>query len=149
MQKPILTWYVKLPTELEHTATNEKYLGTASSLHSIEVSLRLWNNRYGKEDVADLKSFAIRLSFSSLEDSALLKFCALKMNNVPLEGQIVGGRLIFSIASGVQLSGKANNGLTADNGANFKDFVLTITIPKDAQLKENDLKNLFAEVIYI
>lgn len=147
IKEPVLTWHVKMPKEIEYTPADEKYLGTASSLKELEVSLRLWNNRYGMEDAPDLKSFAIRLSFGTLEDSALLKFCSMRMNGIPLNGQTVGGQLLFVPASGVQISGKANNGLTADNAANYKDFVLTIKIPEDARLKENDLKNLFVEVI--
>lgn len=147
MQKPILTWYVKLPSETEYTAANEKYLGAVSSRRKINVSLRLWNNRYGKDDTEDLKSFAVRLSFYSLEDSALFKFCSLKMNDISLEGQIVGGRMIFAMPSGTQLSGKANNGLTADNPSNYKDYILTFAVPEEVQLKENDLKNLFVEII--
>jgi len=147
IKQPVLTWYVKMPKEIEYTPADEKYLGTASSLKELEVSLRLWNNRYGQEEVPDLKHFALRLSFGSLEDTSLLQFCSMRMNGIPLSGQITSGRLLFVPASGVQISGKANNGLTADNAANYKDFVLTIKIPEDARLKENDLKNLFVEVI--
>lgn len=146
---PILTWHVKLPSETEYAPTSEKYLGTASSVKELEVSLRLWNNRYGTEDVSDLKSFAVRLSFSCVEDSALLKYCSLKLNSVPLDGQLVGGHMIYALPNGVWLSGKANNGISADNTANYKDFILSFNTPGDIQLKENDLKNLYVEVVSI
>lgn len=145
----MITWSVKNDSEKDYTTAPERYLGSIDSNNTITAYLRLWNNRYGTKDEAVLKNFAIQASFSTLEDTSLLKYCSISYNNDKLSSQIIGNKVIFTVPSSIQLKGTANNGLTKENEDHYVDFVFTFAAPEDAQLKENDFKNLFLEVVHI
>lgn len=149
MENAILTWYSKLSTETDYESNNEKYLGTATSASSLTVNLRLWNNRYGTEDTSNLTNFALRLSFSTVEDSKLLQYCSVTYNNATCSQKTVGNHAIVTFPSGTNISGSANNGVTSENPNNYLDFQLKFAVDDNSILKENDLKNLYIEIIEI
>lgn len=145
----VITWNVRLDDEKDFTNTPERYLGTAAAGKGLNARLRLWNNRYGTSDEATLRNFAIRGSFSSIEDSALLKYCTLSFEGNVLPSQITGNHVIFTVPKTLQLKGTANNGLTSENKSHYADFDFSFTVPGEARIKENDLKDMYLEVIHI
>jgi len=150
MDQPKLIWYVQIDEENKYAAEDEKYVGTYSLYSPIVVYLRLWNNRYGSEDVEDLKNFALRLSFDCYEDSVLLPYCTMFLGTEEIPASVAGKNAIFSIPRSKYVSGKKNNGVEAENKENYLDFTLKFRIDdKTVRVKENDIKNLSIEVVPI
>lgn len=144
----ILSWYTKLENESNYAPTQEKFIGTYTALTPLKVNIQLWNNRYGEEDTDDLKNFSLRLGFRSFEDSALLDKAQLTLaSGQILPGQITGDKKIFVLPNNVTISGRRNNGEINENEDNFISFVLEFNLDTKIQLKENDLKDMYLEVI--
>ena len=144
----ILSWYTKLENESNYAPTQEKFIGTYTALTPLKVNIQLWNNRYGEEDTDDLKNFSLRLGFRSFEDSALLDKAQLTLaSGQILPGQITGDKKIFILPNNVIISGRKNNGEVNENEDNFISFVLEFNLDTKIQLKENDLKDMYLEVI--
>lgn len=144
----ILSWYTKLENESNYAPTQEKFIGTYTALTPLKVNIQLWNNRYGEEDTDDLKNFSLRLSFRSFEDSALLDKAQLTLaSGQTLPGQITGDKKIFILPNNVIISGRKNNGEVNENEDNFISFVLEFNLDTKIQLKENDLKDMYLEVV--
>jgi len=144
----ILSWYTKLENESNYAPTQEKFIGTYTALTPLKVNIQLWNNRYGEEDADDLKNFSLRLGFRSFEDSALLDKAQLMLaSGQILPGQITGDKKIFILPNNVIISGRKNNGEVNENEDNFISFVLEFNLDTKIQLKENDLKDMYLEVV--
>lgn len=144
----ILSWYTKLENESNYAPTQEKFIGTYTALTPLKVNIQLWNNRYGEEDTDDLKNFSLRLGFRSFEDSALLHKAQLTLaSGQILPGQITGDKKIFILPNNVIISGRKNNGEVNENEDNFISFVLEFNLDTKIQLKENDLKDMYLEVV--
>lgn len=144
----ILSWYTKLENESNYAPTQEKFIGTYTALTPLKVNIQLWNNRYGEEDTDDLKNFSLRLGFRSFEDSALLDKTQLTLaSGQILPGQITGDKKIFILPNNVTISGRKNNGEVNENEDNFISFVLEFNLDTKIQLKENDLKDMYLEVV--
>jgi hypothetical protein len=144
----ILSWYTKLENESNYAPTQEKFIGTYTALTPLKVNIQLWNNRYGEEDTDDLKNFSLRLGFRSFEDSALLDKAQLTLaSGQILPGQITGDKKIFILPNNVIISGRKNNGEVNENEDNFISFVLEFNLDTKIQLKENDLKDMYLEVV--
>lgn len=144
----ILSWYTKLENESNYAPTQEKFIGTYTALTPLKVNIQLWNNRYGEEDADDLKNFSLRLGFRSFEDSALLDKAQLTLaSGQILPGQITGDKKIFILPNNVTISGRKNNGEVNENEDNFISFVLEFNLDTKIQLKENDLKDMYLEVV--
>lgn len=144
----ILSWYTKLENESNYVPTQEKFIGTYTALTPLKVNIQLWNNRYGEEDTDDLKNFSLRLGFRSFEDSALLDKAQLTLaSGQILPGQITGDKKIFILPNNVIISGRKNNGEVNENEDNFISFILEFNLDTKIQLKENDLKDMYLEVV--
>ena len=144
----ILSWYTKLENESNYAPTQEKFIGTYTALTPLKVNIQLWNNRYGEEDTDDLKNFSLRLGFRSFEDSALLDKAQLTLTSGQiLPGQITGDKKVFILPNNVIISGRKNNGEINENEDNFISFVLEFNLDTKIQLKENDLKDMYLEVV--
>ena len=144
----ILSWYTKLENESNYAPTQEKFIGTYTALTPLKVNIQLWNNRYGEEDTDDLKNFSLRLGFRSFEDSALLDKAQLTLaSGQILPGQITGDKKIFILPNNVIISRRKNNGEVNENEDSFISFVLEFNLDTKIQLKENDLKDMYLEVV--
>ena len=148
MDKAKLTWLVKVDEDAGYSPAVERFIGTHTPRSAIKANIQLWNNRRGVAAVEDLKSFAIRLSFQDAEDSILLNHLVV-MNedgvNIPL--QILGDSAIMNTPANLVVSGTANNGVPSECKSNYYEFTLLFNPKSNIRLKENDLKNLFLEVI--
>lgn len=145
---PILTWHVKLKDEETFSPTKNKFIGTHTARENITATIQLWNNRRGTTNVDDLEDFTIRLDFQDEEDSALLKYVLIKDQDDNMIGsQNFGKHILFNLPPNIVISGKANNGVMSENRKNYLEFKLIFQTPNNIQLKENDLKTLYLEVV--
>ena len=144
----ILSWYTKLEDESNYAPSIEKFIGTYTALTPLKVNIQLWNNRYGEEDTDDLKNFSLRLGFRNFEDSALLDKAQITLaSGQILPGEIAGDKKVFFLPNSVTLSGRKNNGEVNENEDNFLSFVLEFNLDTKIILKENDLKDMYLEVV--
>nr|DAP36764.1 MAG TPA: hypothetical protein [Caudoviricetes sp.] len=144
----ILSWYTKLEDESNYAPSIEKFIGTYTALTPLKVNIQLWNNRYGEEDTDDLKNFSLRLGFRNFEDSALLDKARITLaSGQILPGEITGDKKVFFLPNSVTLSGRKNNGEVNENEDNFLSFVLEFNLDTKIILKENDLKDMYLEVV--
>lgn len=144
----ILSWYTKLEDESNYAPSIEKFIGTYTALTPLKVNIQLWNNRYGEEDTDDLKNFSLRLGFRNFEDSALLDKAQITLaSGQILPGEITGDKKVFLLPNSVTLSGRKNNGEVNENEDNFLSFVLEFNLDTKIILKENDLKDMYLEVV--
>lgn len=146
--EPILTWYTRVDDSADFIPTEEKYLGTYTARKNIAVRIQLWNNRFGIEDVKDLKNFSVKVFFQDAEDSSLLKYLTFEdKDGNTIEMENFGKFILVKFPNDFTLEGKANNGITNENKKNYTEFKIVFNAPETTQLKEGDLKNIYLEVI--
>ena len=85
MKNPELSWYL-ISAEDSIIIEKEHYLG-AYTPDTIEMitNLQLWNNRYGQEIAKDIENSNLKITFSSIEDTKLLEYMQVKIDNNPYE----------------------------------------------------------------
>lgn len=147
MADPIISWFIQPEGADKMSPAREAYAGNYNKAHDISMKFQLWNNRYGRSAVDDLSNFSIQIFFDHTEDKSLLPYCNLVVSNSTLDKQIINDRAVFNITR--TLSGAINNGTATDNPENFMEFEFKFSAPKNdtVRLKENDLKNLYFEII--
>ncbi|MCY7866129.1 hypothetical protein P8918_13435 [Bacillus spizizenii] len=146
MDKPRISWFVK-DSEGSFMAKEEHHAGTYTKQDKIAVDIQVWNNRWGVEDVEPLVDPVLNFYFDTLEDSSLLHLCKIiidDMGSVPLviKGERASARI------GRTLSGKKNNG--DDNLVSNQACYINVRFEfeaEDYRLKENDLKNIYFELV--
>jgi hypothetical protein len=140
---PKISWQVK---ETDDTFTLCKTYDDISYVPGeyITKTIRVWNNYYGTEDVANAKDCTLVVAFKNFEDSFLLRLTEVSIDEgefKPLELDIDKG--VISIGS---LSGSANSG-TDMNRSNFKDIELKIgPIPDNIK---SELKSIYFYLEYL
>lgn len=140
-----ITWYIKRDTTFY--PEEEYFAGTYSSKTPLSLTIQLWNNRYGTEAVDDLSDFALQASFEHLEDKSLLQYAKLYSGEVELATQILDDHVIYTLPSGTVLKGTVNNGLASENATNYIELSFKFEVEEEANLKENDLKSLYFEIV--
>lgn len=148
MDKPVLTWYTKMGSDKSYSdASTGLYAGTYTGEKPVSINIQLWNNRWGEEDVEDLKDFSIKFSFKDTEDSSLLGFCSVIVNDTDIrELKKTGRHGILSFGEDYYLSGKANDGSSKNSRENFLQMLFTFSTNGEL-LKEADLKTLYLEIV--
>lgn len=146
MNSPIITWYSKIG-DATYEAQSEIYAGTYTKEEKISVDIQIWNNRWGVEDTESLEDFILNIYFDNLEDSALLQCCKIILGGTDeLSLMISNQKATISFPDTVTLSGVKNDGTSANSKENY----ISLTFEFDApgyQLKENDLKSLYFEIV--
>ena len=147
MNEPKLEWYSRIGKDEKYALDNNVYAGTHTEGNPITVSLQLWNNRWGVEDVEPLEDFHINMFFKNKEDSALLQYCTVTLNEADvLSLAITEDIATLEFPKPIVLSGTKNDGTTKNNQDHF--ITLQFTFQANGEdLKENDLKSLFFEII--
>ena len=145
MAEPVITWYIQTEDSNKMTPQNSAYIGTCTKDHGVTASFQVWNNRYGTTDVSSLENFSIQIGFEHTEDEVILQYCTLINGSSSLTRVIKSGRAIFHIDR--VISGKKNNGSVSDNPENFLEFTFKFTTPANSHFKENDLKNMYIEIV--
>lgn len=143
MKNPELSWYL-ISAEDSIIIEKEHYLG-AYTPDTIEMitNLQLWNNRYGQEIAKDIENSNLKITFSSIEDTKLLEYMQVKIDNNPYEDlTIVNNEAIIPIQR--IISGEINVG---DNMCvnNYIDIYIKTTLSQDMK---NGLKNLLINLDY-
>ena len=147
MASPKITWYTKLVEDDEFEAGQQFYAGTYTDDNPIMLEIHLWNNRYGATDVDDLKDFELEFYFDKEEDSKLLDYCSIAVKGKEeTTFRKVGNRGIVQFSTPITISGKKNDGDPETDTENY--IALTFKFSAYGKnLKENDLKSLFMEVV--
>lgn len=148
MNEPIISYSAKLSKYQNYRDVDELFAGTYTSYNPIEIDLRIWNNRFGTSDVEDLENFVINLFFDKYEDNSLLNFVKINYNDieeVPIT--VSNGVATATFLNNVVISGKSNSGsdVNTDNYINLK--ILFDVDDPEVNLKDNDFKSLYVEVV--
>lgn len=147
--EPVLSWHVKIDADKDFVPTDDRYIGTHTARKNISAKVRLWNNRRGTSDVEPLENFTVRAQFQDAEDAALLKYLTFEdAKRGEIKINLFPDHVLLLLKKGTRLSGKANNGLEEDSDENFFEFKISLNTPENIFMKENDLKNLYLEVVH-
>lgn len=136
-----ITWYI-LEDE-EYIQDDEYYLGSFSPDSEIQLKVQVWNNRYGKNNVESIPNARLAIYFDSIEDSMLLEYCTVSINDNNLTKiPVMFGKGIIDIGL---LSGNSNNGMDIiDNIYNFKN--ISISFKGFPTNLKNGIKNMFLDI---
>lgn len=136
-----ITWYI-LEDE-EYIQDDEYYLGSFSPDSEIQLKVQVWNNRYGKNNVESIPNARLAVYFDSIEDSMLLEYCTVSINdNNFTKIPVMFGKGIIDIGL---LSGNSNNGMDIiDNIYNFKN--ISISFKGFPTNLKNGIKNMFLDI---
>lgn len=140
-----ISWFVKNEDNV-YSSKKEYYAGVYTKEEELTVFLQLWNNKAGTKDVTPLEKFAINIYFEDIEDSVLLRFCKITMNNVEELSLVPGSqKATILFPDNIIISGVSNDGsdTAVDNYINLK---FSFSAP-NYTLKENDLKSMYFEII--
>lgn len=148
MESPKITWQIKKKKDSSYKEETDYFAGVYNQKNNIDLEIVLWNNRYGLERVEDLKSFAISVTFNTLEDSTLLKYTTLTFNKNIIHPTINECVATFIVPDDCVLSGEINDG-SLDAVDNYAYIELSISVPSVYTLKPNDYKTLSLDVINI
>ena len=146
MDKPIISYHV-LQQDSSYTKQSSFYAGTYTGRMPLEVSIRIWNNYKGVEDVEDLYDFSIVAHFLTKEDNALLPYVKMSVTNdieIPIivENDAAVGRFVDPVV----LRGGANTG-SDEYTNNYINVTITFDTGADVYLKDHDLKSLIIEIV--
>lgn len=147
MKEPIITYSVKPDNADTYTDTSEYYAGTYTRKSPLRLKVRIWNNKYGTEEVESVKDFALKFYFGSIEDAVYIKYLTVKYDNVtPMNIEIVDDIAFCTLWEERILSGKVNNGKESDK-VNYLDLLIELDASDSAAAMKNlDLKSLYIEV---
>lgn len=145
MNKPRITWFVK--EDGGYVPKQEHHAGTYTPDNPIVLHLQVWNNRWGTEDVETIENPVLNFYFDTFEDKSLLERCKITFDEINLAPLIIKGEKATAII-GRPLSGKKNNG-DEESVANRDNFIdIKFEFRADGyRLKENDLKNIYFEIV--
>ena len=139
--KSKITWYI-LDDE-DYIQDDEYYLGSFSPDSEIKLKVQVWNNRYGKNNVENIPNARLAIYFDSIEDSLLLNYCTISVNDESFTKiPVMFGNGVVDIGL---LSGNSNNGMDiVDNVYNFKN--ITISFKGFPANLKNGIKNMFLDI---
>lgn len=143
MKNPELSWYL-ISAEDSIIIEKEHYLG-AYTPDTIEMitNLQLWNNRYGQEIAKDIENSNLKITFSSIEDTKLLEYMQVKIDNNPYEDlTIINNEAIIPIQRIISGEINVGNNMCVNN---YIDIYIKTTLSQDMK---NGLKNLLINLDY-
>lgn len=141
MANPIISWYVN--ESGSYVQDEEYYLGSFTSDTDISVSVQVWNNRYGSKEVDSIDEARLAIYFDTIEDSALLNYCTVSINDSTYATPSV--ELQRAVVTIGELSGVDNDGLEqTSNESNYKN--VTIKFSGFPGNLKNGLKNMYLDI---
>lgn len=144
---PIISYEVKRSSLENFVETDNYYGGTITKENSVEVDIRIWNNKGGTSDVDDLENFVLNLRFANIEDAILLNY--IDVIRGELETPITEIRdniMTVTFIKEAIIKGTSNYGEDSDV-VNYLPLKLIIKNTADLQLKDLDEKTLYLEII--
>ena len=148
MDNPKITYQVLNKIDDVFYEQNETYAGTYNGRDQLSVTIRIWNNFGGTEDVEDLTNFNLTLRFLTVEDSVLLqyvKFMTIDDTEIP---SILESETLIGNFSSFVLSGQANTG-SEEYSTNYIDFKVVLNVPENTYIKDYDLKSMVLDIVII
>lgn len=138
MRLPVINWVIS-----DKEILNSHFLGSYLNTSTFKVTIELWNNRFGVEQVQDITDGKLVIEFRDFEDSALLQHLQVKCDNQFFSKlEVDGTRGYLKLPK--SLKGTPNNG----SASCYENFVtIELTFAKDMPVK-SDLKQLVFDVIY-
>lgn len=145
MDQPRITYHI-LEANQTYVQKHNAYVGTYTGETPLSVTLRIWNNYRGVEDVEDLGNFNLILRFLHEEDNALLRYISLSVTNtIEIPCIVENNALVGSFFEPVILSGQANTG-SDEYTKNYVDITIEFDPGAAAYLKDHDLKSLVLDI---
>lgn len=142
MDKPKITWFVKKSDDTSYNEDAEFYAGTYNQTTNLSIDIKIWNNRYGTENVKNLTDFGFKVWFDDEEDASLLKYFTFMLNNeIGLDPVITKNEALIQMPAGFAISGEMNDG-SDHNTKNYMTLRIVLQIPASKKIKLNDLKTL-------
>jgi hypothetical protein len=121
----------------------EYFAGSYRPSDTVELSLQVWNNRWGIASVDNVSEISkIKIFFDHIEDSQLLNFCSIAINGGGYSPLTIEGNAGY-VVLGSQLSGQPNDGSINSDG-NYKNVSLRFG-PITNNMR-NGLKNMFVDL---
>lgn len=113
MKDPQISWHIT-ERKSSNLIDGEYFAGAYSPSDTEAIfDLQVWNNIWGTEDVSDIENPILVLMFNCIEDSKLLQYCKVSIDNgIYQDLEILEDRALIAIDR--ILSGKANKGSEAD-----------------------------------
>jgi len=142
MKKPQISWYVLEDENL--VPYEEYYAGSFRSDDVIEITLHVWNNRWGQEQVQNVEQGRLALYFDTIEDSFLLNLCSVSIDDGDFQSLNISSNR-GRISLGRILSGEPNLGSSTSRN-NYAKIVLRFGPITDGI--RNSLKNLYLDIEY-
>ena len=148
MDNPKITYQVLNKIDDVFYEQNETYAGTYNGRDPLSVTIRIWNNFGGTEDVEDLTNFNLTLRFLTVEDSVLLQYVKFKtIDDIEIPSILESETLIGNFSS-FTLSGQVNTGSEEDS-TNYIDFKVVLDVPENTYIKDYDLKSIVLDIVTI
>ena len=148
MDNPKITYQVLNKIDDVFYEQNETYAGTYNGRDPLSVTIRIWNNFGGTEDVEDLTNFNLTLRFLTVEDSVLLQYVKfMTIDDTEISSILESETLIGNFSSFV-LSGQANTG-SEEYSTNYIDFKVVLNVPENTYIKDYDLKSMVLDIVTI
>lgn len=148
MDNPKITYQVLNKIDDVFYEQNETYAGTYNGKDPLSVTIRIWNNFGGAEDVEDLTNFNLTLRFLTVEDSVLLQYVKfMTIDDIEIPSILESETLIGNFSS-FTLSGQANIG-SEECSTNYIDFKVVLNVPENTYIKDYDLKSMVLDIVTI
>lgn len=146
MESPKISWQIKKMSDTAYSSKTDYFAGIYTQSSALELDIILWNNRYGLDDVEDLKSFSISAIFQDLEDSSLLSYLTMRIDGNYITPTVSRNVAIFTMPESLIIYGKSNDG-SINATDNYKYITLTLDVPSTYKLKANDYKTLSLDIV--
>jgi hypothetical protein len=140
MNGPHIEWFVIEP---DNTLApyEEYYAGEYRPGETLELSVQVWNNRWGQSALEDAINCKAVLFFDNYEDSMLLNNCSMKIGSGDyMQPELLLSNGYFELGT---LSGKTNDG-TMKSVENYK--TLTFKFGPVTNSMRNSLKSMFIDL---
>lgn len=125
MQEPNISWYL-VNDDGEEIPTQDFYLGDYKYGEYIDFNIRLWNNRWGEEDIEDAKDIIFELEFFNLEDSIILDDIVITENELEIDFFKEANKIKARLKN--NLSGKKHSIIDDENSSNYTDVNVSIFV---------------------
>lgn len=140
MNDPQINWFVL--EEGQPTPYEEYYAGSYRKSETLELTLQVWNNRWGQEDAKDISRGTLAFFFETIEDSYLLNLCNVKIGDGEFQPLIIEagrGRVPLNRI----LYGRSNSG-SVTSIDNYVNITLKFGPVQDGM--RNISRSLFADI---
>lgn len=142
MSKPQISWYILEEDDTENP-TDDYYAGNYDWEDTVDLDIRIWNNRWGDEDVNNARDIVLELKFFYNEQNKLLKNIEIEEEGQKLEVQVLENIAKTKIKK--TLSGRKHSLNEYENEDNYVDINIKIPIEENTR---PEVKNMILTLDY-